>query len=336
MILSGMELETAHPFSKYAGSRPTGILSLDLALGTHGLPKGLVVELFGPPMAGKTLISFTSMIEAQRLFKERSLYIDGEFCWDADLSTSNWYKNLGGDPELVDILIPKLSVKKSYETMSAEEIYDEILKSGAKGDYAYIVLDSLAGMIPRNSLVSMAERGGFHTDAARLNTEFFRQAEAVFFGTPTTLLVINHEKHTMSGRGISVGYTPGGVGKDFTFQQRIRLGTPQEKTDEGQRITGQITKNKKSAPFRKFDAYLNFARGMDREKELVDLGIKMELIAKSDKSAWLEYEKERYQGKDAMAEGLRANPKVGTALRESVVENASKLFGPGPYGGEEE
>jgi len=248
--------------------RSTGIVSLDLALGTPGYRNGRIIEIFGPEHSGKTLIAMHAAIWESKVNNNKSLFVDAEGSFDPV-----WYASLGGDLDMLDLYDPFHAGK-----IGGEEIFDDVLDFIEVGEYSFVIIDSLIGpallshkILDKN--IVEEQRMGVQ---AKLNKEFLSRAFLLCVRTQTTLLITNH---LVDNVGVMFGpadTTPGGKFLKFMSEQRIRVGTPKGK-EPGVKHTvdGTIVKNKRAATAGiKYNFVLNYKLGVDNCEELWKLLLK--------------------------------------------------------------
>lgn len=286
---------------------PTGSLSLDLALGVGGLPRGRVVEIFGPEMSGKSSLALHVIREAQ---KKEGLcaYIDAEHAFDAEFA-----KKIGVKVE--DLLISQPDTGEQ-----ALSIAETLVRSNAVD---VIVIDSVAALVPR------AEVEGEMGDAqiglqARLMSSALRKLAGAISKSKTIIIFINQLRMKI---GLFFGNpetTPGGLALKFYSSVRldVRRGEAIKKGDEviGNRVRVKVVKNKVAAPFKKAEFDLIFNEGISRHGELIDLGITYGILQKS--GSWYQTKdgKKLGQGREAIVEFLKKNPKAASELQMEILK----------------
>lgn len=248
--------------------RSTGIVSLDLALGTPGYRNGRIIEIFGVEHSGKTLIALHAAIWEAKHNNKKSLFIDAEGSFDP-----TWYTSLGGDLDMLDLYDPFDAGK-----IGGEEIFDDVLDFIEVGGYSFVIVDSLIGpallshkILDKN--IVEEQRMGVQ---AKLNKEFLSRAFLQCVRTGTTLLITNH---LVDNVGVTFGpadTTPGGKFLKFMSEQRIRVGTPKHKQPGIKHtVDGTIVKNKRAPTAGiKYDFTLNYKNGVDNYEELWRLLLK--------------------------------------------------------------
>lgn len=277
----------ASEYSDNIEYKSTGILPLDIALKTGGYVSGRICEYFGPNHSGKTLTSMLGIIWDQKIFNRPSLFVDTEGSFDI-----KWFIKLGGIPELLDIYDPY-----NQTDVHGEEVYDNVIELIGGGKYSFCVLDSMMG----SALLSkeLLEKGLDDTQRmgvqAKLHKGFLMRSFIKTKQTNTNLIVTNHVADNI---GVMFGdkeTTPGGNDMKFRAEQRLRIGTPKEKTPEGHKVTGVIKKNKRGASAgHPFDFYLSYTYGIDNYAELAKLLVREELLEKKKKEELIVAMKENY------------------------------------------
>jgi len=290
---------------------PTGSVALDVALGTGGLPRGRVVEIYGPESSGKTTLTLHAIAEAQARGGVCA-FIDAEHALDA-----TYAQRLGVD--LGDLLISQPDCGEQ-----ALEIVDTLVRTGA---IDLIVVDSVAALTPRAELEG--DMGDAHMGLqARLMSQALRKLTAVTAKTKTVVVFINQLRQKI---GLVFGNpetTSGGNALKFYCSVRldIRRRKPIKRGDEvvGSNVRVKVVKNKLAPPFREAHFEILFGIGVNKLGELVDTSERLGLVER--KGAWYSLNGERLgQGREKAMAHLDANPKVAGALRELLVARAKEL-----------
>ena len=289
-------------------STPTGILPLDLALGIGGLPKGRVVEVYGPEGASKTTLALHAVAQAQAA-GGIAAFIDAEHALDPAYAAA-----LGVD-------IDSLLVSQPDNGEQALEIVDALVRSGAVD---VIVVDSVAALTPRAEIEG--EMGDSHVGLqARLMSQALRKLAGNLNRSKTCCIFINQLREKIGVQFGSPETTPGG--RALKFYASVRLDVRRIETlKNGQDFTGirvrvKVVKNKVSPPFRKAEFTVRFGRGADNTDAVIDLAVEHGIIRKA--SAWYSYDGEQIgQGKDNSVDFLDANPdmlaEIELKVREAV------------------
>ncbi len=290
----------------------TGSISLDLALGIGGVPRGRIVEIYGPESSGKTTVALHIIAEAQKAGGDVA-FIDVEHALDPVYSRA-----LGVD-------IDALLVSQPDTGEQALEITEALVRSGA---IDVIVIDSVAAMVPRAEIEG--EMGDSHVGLqARLMSQALRKLTGVISKSNCVAVFINQLREKV---GIAYGnpeVTPGGRALKFYSSVRIdiRKGEAIKNGTEviGNRTRAKVVKNKVSPPFKEAEFDIMYGTGISREGEILDLAVKLDLIQKS--GAWFNMGETRLgQGRDNVKIYLKENPALLDDLNRQIRENADKLI----------
>ena len=271
----------------------TGSLGLDIALGVGGLPRGRVIEIFGPESSGKTTLTLHAIAEAQKA-GGTAAFIDAEHALDL-----TYAKKLG-------VQVDDLLVSQPDTGEQALEIAETLVRSGA---IDVIVVDSVAALVPRAEIEG--EMGDAHMGLqARLMSQALRKLTAAISKSQTTLIFINQIRMKIGVMFGNPETTTGG--NALKFYSSVRLDIRRiESIKEGQEVTGsrvrvKVVKNKMAPPFKQAEFDIMFAQGISKTGELVDLGVEKKVVEKS--GAWYSYQGERLgQGRDAVRDFLLSN-----------------------------
>jgi len=291
---------------------PTGALSLDLALGIGGLPRGRVVEVFGPEASGKTTLTLHIIAEAQKK-GGTAAFIDAEHALDP-----LYAKKIG-------VNIDELLISQPDSGEQALEITEKLVRSGAVD---IVVIDSVAALVPRAEIEG--EMGDSHMGLqARLMSQALRKLTSVVANTRTTVVFINQIRHKIGIMFGSPETTTGGLALKFYSSVRldIRKIETLKKGDTivGARIRVKIVKNKVAPPYRKAEFEMINGEGISSEGCLLDMGVETGLIEKV--GTWYSYKGERIgQGRDNAKEYLRSNRQVAVEIENNLRE---KFLNPG-------
>ncbi|MGB9904301.1 MAG: recombinase RecA, partial [Desulfotomaculales bacterium] len=291
---------------------PTGALSLDLALGIGGLPRGRVVEIFGPESSGKTTVALHVIAEAQKM-GGIAAFIDAEHALDP-----LYARNLGVD-------IDNLLVSQPDTGEQALEICEALVRSGAVD---VVVVDSVAALVPRAEIEGeMGEP--FVGLQARLMSQALRKLTGVISKSRTVAIFINQLREKV---GVTFGnpeVTPGGRALKFYASVRLdvrRIDTLKQGTElVGNRTRVKVVKNKIAPPFKQADFDIMYGTGISREGILVDVAVDLNVITKS--GAWYSYNEERLgQGRENVKEFLKEHPEIAREI-ENQIRQALNLGG---------
>ncbi len=297
-------------------SIPTGSLGLYLALGTGGLARGRLIEVYGPESSGKTTLALSAIAQAQRQ-GGLCAFIDAEHALDVQYAG-----RLGVQPE-------ELLISQPDYGEQALEIVDQLCQSQA---LALIVVDSVAALVPRAELEG--EIGDVHVGLqARLMSQAMRKLAAVSSRNDTTVLFINQLRHKIGVQFGSPETTTGGNALKFYASVRLdirRIGQVRTDGDDanGTRVRVKVVKNKLAPPFRKAEFEVLFGTGINTGGELVDLGVERKLVERS--GSWYSYGEHRMgQGRERAVAFLAENPELGVELRSAILA-AEGVLGPDP------
>lgn len=289
----------------------TGSLSLDMALGIGGVPRGRIVEIYGPESSGKTTVALHVAAQAQKLGGEVA-FIDVEHALDPVYA-----KALGVD-------IDNLLVSQPDSGEQALEIAEALVRSGA---IDCIVLDSVAAMVTKAEIEG--DMGDTHVGLlARLMSQAMRKLTSVISKSNCVAIFINQVREKI---GVVYGNpetTPGGRALKFYSSVRIevRKGEPIKNGAEiiGARTKCKVVKNKVAPPFKECEFDMMFGQGIDRVGEVCDLAVDLDIIKKS--GAWFSYNGQKIgQGRENAKEYLRSNPDIMKEIEEKVKENSANI-----------
>ena len=291
----------------------TGSLALDLALGIGGLPKGRIVEIYGPESSGKTTLALHVLAQAQKAGGEVA-FIDAEHALDI-----GYARALGVNVE--DMLVSQPDTGEQ-----ALEITEALVRSGA---IDVIVVDSVAALVPRAEIEG--EMGdsfvGLH---ARLMSQALRKLAGAINKTNCIVIFINQLREKIGVMYGNPETTPGGRALKYFSSVRIdmrRIETLKSGTEMvGNRTRAKVIKNKVAPPFKEAEFDIIYGEGISKVSEIIDLGVKLELIDKA--GAWFTVNGERIQGKDKVKEYLESNPEVADKIEADIRANAHKLLTP--------
>ena len=283
---------------------PTGAMSLDIALGIGGLPRGRVVEVFGAESSGKTTIAMHIMAEAQRLGGIAAL-IDAEHAFDP-----TYGRNLG-------LNLDELLISQPDTGEQALEIADTLIRSSAVD---VVVIDSVAALVPRAEIEG--EMGDSHVGLqARLMSQALRKLTANLSRSRTMALFINQLREKIGVMFGSPETTPGGRALKFYSSVRLDVRRIENLKDGsevvGSRVRAKVVKNKVAPPFRMAEFDIMYGKGISREGSLLDVGVEHDLIKKS--GAWFTYEGEQIgQGRENVRQFLIENPDVALDIEKRL------------------
>jgi len=282
----------------------TGSLGLDIALGVGGLPRGRIIEVFGPESSGKTTLTLHAVAEAQKK-GGIAAFIDAEHALDV-----NYARKLGVKTD--DLLISQPDTGEQ-----ALEIAETLIRSGA---IDILVVDSVAALTPRAEIEG--EMGDSHMGLqARLMSQALRKLTAVISRSKTTLVFINQLRMKIGVMFGNPETTTGGNALKFYATARLdirRIGVL-KRGDEiyGARTRVKVVKNKVAPPFKQVEFDLLYGTGISYHGELVDLGVEHQIVDKA--GSWFSYDGEKIgQGRDKVIEYFKENPKVSKEIRRKI------------------
>jgi recombination protein RecA len=297
-----------HPMGQGMGIIPSGSLALDLALGVGGIPRGRIVEVFGPEGSGKTTVTLHLIAEAQRL-GGITAFIDAEHALDP-----TYARALGVD-------IDELLVSQPDSGEQALEIADMLVRSGA---LALVVIDSVAALVPRAEIEG--EMGDSHVGLqARLMSQAMRKLAGSLSRFDTTAIFINQLREKIGVFYGSPETTTGG--RALKFYSSVRLDIRKiENLKDGTEVVGsrtrvKVVKNKVAPPFRQCEFDIMYGKGISKEGSLIDVGVDLELVKKS--GAWFTYDGEqlgqgRENARSFLAEHTDVRDDIERRIREAV------------------
>ncbi|GEL94290.1 recombinase RecA [Cellulomonas composti] len=285
---------------------PTGSIALDVALGIGGLPRGRVVEIYGPESSGKTTVALHAVANAQKA-GGIAAFIDAEHALDPEYA-----KKLGVDTDALLVSQPDTGEQ-------ALEIMDMLIRSGA---IDIVVIDSVAALVPKAEIEG--EMGDSHVGLqARLMSQALRKITGALNSSGTTAIFINQLREKIGVFFGSPETTTGGKALKFYASVRLdirRIETLKEGTDAvGNRTRVKVVKNKLAPPFKQAEFDILYGVGISREGSLIDMGVEHGFIRKS--GAWFTYEGDQLgQGKENARKFLRDNPDLADEIDKKVKE----------------
>ena len=289
----------------------TGSLGLDIALGVGGLPRGRVVEIFGPESSGKTTLALQVIAEMQKL-GGTAAFIDAEHALDPQYA-----QKLGVD-------VPNILISQPDTGEQALEIADMLVRSGSVD---VVVIDSVAALTPKAEIEG--EMGDSHMGLqARLMSQALRKLTANIKRTNTLVIFINQIRMKIGVMFGNPETTTGGNALKFYASVRLdirRTGA----IKKGEEVVGnetrvKVVKNKVSPPFKQAEFDILYGEGISREGEIIELGVQQKLIEKS--GAWYSYKGEKIgQGKDNSREFLKANPDIAHEIEAKIRAHIGKI-----------
>ncbi|MGL4325746.1 MAG: recombinase RecA [Beijerinckiaceae bacterium] len=290
---------------------PTGSLGLDIALGVGGLPRGRIVEIFGPESSGKTTLALHTIAEAQKRGGVCA-FVDAEHALDPVYA-----RKLG--VKLDDLLISQPDTGEQ-----ALEITDTLVRSGA---IDVLVIDSVAALVPRSEIEG--EMGEMQPGLqARLMSQALRKLTASISRSNTMVIFINQIRMKIGVMYGSPETTTGGNALKFYASVRLdirRIGAIKEREEVvGNTTRVKVVKNKVAPPFKQVEFDIMYGEGVSKYGELVDLGVKAGIVEKS--GAWFSYDSQRLgQGRENAKTFLREHPEIADRIEGSIRQNAGLL-----------
>lgn len=289
---------------------PSGSLALDIALGIGGLPRGRIIEVYGPESSGKTTVALHAIAEAQKVGGQAA-FIDAEHALDPTYASK------------LGVNIDELLLSQPDTGEQALEIAEALVRSGAVD---IIVIDSVAALVPKAEIEG--EMGDSHVGLqARLMSQALRKLSGAISKSKTIAIFINQLREKVGVMFGNPETTPGG--RALKFYSTIRLDVRRVETIKqgndmiGNRTRIKVVKNKVAPPFKQADIDIMYGEGISREGSIVDIGTEMDIIQKS--GAWYSYEGERLgQGRENAKQFLKENGELALTI-ENKVREASNL-----------
>jgi len=283
---------------------PTGSLSLDIALGVGGVPRGRVIEIYGPESSGKTTLAYHIISEAQKRGGVAA-FVDAEHALDPEYA-----KNIGVDTA-------KLLVSQPDTAEQALEITETLVRSNAVD---VVVVDSVAALVPKSEIEG--EMGDSHMGLqARLMSQALRKLTGATSKSNTTLIFINQLRLKIGVMFGNPEVTTGGQALKFYSSVRMDIRRKEQIKDSenviGNHVLVKVVKNKVAPPFRSAEFDVMYNEGISKYGDILDLAVKDDLIKKS--GAWYEYKDKKIgQGREATKQFLKDNPKVAEELEKTL------------------
>ena len=291
---------------------PTGALSLDIALGIGGVPRGRIIEIYGPESSGKTTLALHVIAEAQKMGGEAA-FIDAEHALDPVYA-----KKLGVD-------IDNLIVSQPDTGEQALEITESLVRSGALD---VIVVDSVAALVPKAEIDG--DMGDSHMGLqARLMSQALRKLAGAINKSKTVLIFINQLREKIGVMFGNPETTTGGRALKFYASVRMDIrkieNIKQDGEFKGSRVRVKIVKNKVAPPFREAEFDVVYGEGISKAGNILDMAVDLDIIEKA--GSWFSYDGNRIgQGRENVKKYLQDNPDVLKEVEEKVRENFAKAF----------
>ena len=293
-------------------SVPTGSLSLDLALGVGGIPKGRIVEIYGPESSGKTTVALHMVAEVQ---KQGGIagFIDAEHALDPIYA-----KNIG-------VNIDELYISQPDSGEQAMEITETMVRSGAVD---IVIVDSVAALVPKQEIDG--EMGDSHVGLqARLMSQALRKLAGAINKSKTVLIFINQLREKIGVMFGNPETTTGGRALKFYASVRMDIrrieNIKQDGEVKGNRVRVKVIKNKVAPPFREAEFDIVYGQGISKEGNILDMAVNLDIVEKA--GSWFSYNGERIgQGRENVKKYLKENPEMLEDIEEKVRENFAKAF----------
>ena len=291
---------------------PTGALSLDIALGIGGIPRGRIIEVFGPESSGKTTLALHLIAEAQKMGGEAA-FIDAEHALDPVYA-----KHLG-------VNIDELIVSQPDTGEQALEIAEALVRSGALD---IIVVDSVAALVPKAEIDG--DMGDAHVGLqARLMSQALRKLAGVINKSKCVIVFINQLREKVGVMFGNPETTPGGRALKFYASVRLDIRRVESLKQDGEvignRTRVKVVKNKVAPPFREAEFDIIYGKGISKEGNILDAAVNLDIVEKS--GSWFSYNGERIgQGRENVKDYLAKNPKVAEEIEGKIRANYEKAF----------
>ena len=291
---------------------PTGALSLDIALGIGGIPRGRIIEVFGPESSGKTTLALHLIAEAQKMGGEAA-FIDAEHALDPVYA-----KHLG-------VNIDELIVSQPDTGEQALEIAEALVRSGA---IDIIVVDSVAALVPKAEIDG--DMGDAHVGLqARLMSQALRKLAGVINKSKCVIVFINQLREKVGVMFGNPETTPGGRALKFYASVRLDIRRVESLKQDGEvignRTRVKVVKNKVAPPFREAEFDIIYGKGISKEGNILDAAVNLDIVEKS--GSWFSYNGERIgQGRENVKEYLAKNPKIAEEIEGKIRANYEKAF----------
>ena len=288
---------------------PTGALSLDIALGIGGIPRGRIIEVFGPESSGKTTLALHMIAEAQKMGGEAA-FIDAEHALDPVYA-----KKLGVD-------IDNLIVSQPDTGEQALEIAEALVRSGALD---IIVVDSVAALVPKAEIDG--DMGDSHIGLqARLMSQALRKLAGAINKSKSVIVFINQLREKVGVMFGNPETTPGGRALKFYSSVRLDIRKIEQIKQDGEvvgnRAKVKIVKNKVAPPFREAEFDIVYGKGISKEGNILDLGVNLDIVEKS--GSWFSYNGQRIaQGRENVKKYLEENPQIAKEIEEKISTNCN-------------
>ncbi len=288
---------------------PSGSLALDIALGIGGLPRGRVIEVYGPESSGKTTVALHAIAETQRIGGQAA-FIDAEHALDPLYASK------------LGVNIDELLLSQPDTGEQALEIAEALVRSGAVD---IIVIDSVAALVPKAEIEG--DMGDSHVGLqARLMSQALRKLSGAISKSKTIAIFINQLREKVGVMFGNPETTPGGRALKFYSSVRLdvrRVETLKQGNDMvGNRTRIKVVKNKVAPPFKQAEIDIMYGEGISREGSLIDIGVEMDIVQKS--GAWFSYEGERLgQGRENAKQFLKDHSEIAGTIEKQIREQSN-------------
>ncbi len=287
---------------------PSGSLALDIALGTGGLPRGRIIEVYGPESSGKTTVALHAIAEVQKTGGQAA-FIDAEHALDPSYASK------------LGVNIDELLLSQPDTGEQALEIAEALVRSGAVD---IIVIDSVAALVPKAEIEG--DMGDSHVGLqARLMSQALRKLSGAINKSKTIAIFINQLREKVGVMFGNPETTPGGNALKFYASVRLdirRIGQIKERDEVvGNQTRVKVVKNKVAPPFKQVEFDIMYGEGISRTGEIIDLGVKAGIIEKS--GAWFSFDGQRIgQGRENTKAFLKENPQIAEKIEQAIRQNA--------------
>lgn len=289
---------------------PTGAISLDIALGVGGVPRGRVIEIFGPESSGKTTLTLSIIAQVQKIGGVAA-FIDAENAFDSSYASK------------IGVNLDDLLISQPDDGEQALEITETLVRSNAVD---VIVIDSVAALVPRAEIEGAMGQAQMGLQA-RLMSQALRKLSGAINKSKTCVIFINQIREKIGVMFGNPETTPGGRALKFYASVRIDV-RRKEYIKTGDVVTGslvkaKVVKNKVAAPFRSAEFDIIYTEGISREASLLDIGVTLDVVKKQ--GAWFSFNDTKIgQGKEGARLYLKENPKLASEIEKKVRESAAK------------
>jgi len=288
---------------------PSGSIALDIALGTGGLPRGRIIEVYGPESSGKTTVALHAIAEVQKIGGQAA-FIDAEHALDPSYASK------------LGVNIDELLLSQPDTGEQALEIAEALVRSGAVD---IIVIDSVAALVPKAEIEG--EMGDSHVGLqARLMSQALRKLSGAISKSKTIAIFINQLREKVGVMFGNPETTPGG--RALKFYSTIRLDVRRVETIKmgndmvGNRTRIKVVKNKVAPPFKQAEIDIMYGEGISKEGSILDIGTELDIVDKS--GAWYSYAGERLgQGRENAKQFLKEHPEIANAIEQKIRESSN-------------